>query len=342
MSQGKFVSLQERWNWIEENRSRIVAALEDLASDLPREDRRFVNRLIRWFSGTAGFEKAVESPDVLAICIPLVENDNPPSDVTIRRAVTIGVCTIGRTLSLRNRLLSRLVYPLCQIILIIALTIFFSIWIIPMFEAFFLDIEIQLPMVPEAIINLASLVRAGWKYFVILALLLVGIGLAMNWIAAKRDVVRESWLRQVIETNRNKAACWTWHVAMLLESGVQVARAVEIAGESQVSRWLKTSSQKWVDRHSEKTAKAKEDKQHVFGQRYQMMDTTLSLSDSKAQTDLFREISTYYWERNRMISEWWISWATSLLFWFFVAGVILVAFSLYVPVYSSFSGLVGW
>ena len=139
--------LQERWSWIAAQRGEIATALRQLSTEMPRPDRVLLRRLARWFSGNEGFEAAIKRPDVLAVCLPLVQGTigDKPSQAEIGYAVRIGFCSIGRTLSTRGRLLSLLLYPAMILAALAGLTVFFSVAIIPHFESVLNDFGIDLP-----------------------------------------------------------------------------------------------------------------------------------------------------------------------------------------------------
>ncbi len=336
------VPLMECWDWIDRHRSQIAVALEQLRPDLPRKDQKFLNRVKDWFSGTADFENAIERPDVLAICLPLAQHSSPEdTSSTIAHSTRVGFCAIGHALSMRGRLKTLWIYLALLLSGIFILAVFFSVYVIPGFENIFNEIHIKPSRLTQLVFTAAWLIRIGWIYVVLLFLGGLGFDLARNLFGNQTRGTQKSWLNQRLKTRRNEAAFWAWHVAMLLEAGLCIADAVKIAGDSQNSPWLKRASQIWL-RGSAKTPSVPSKKaMPLFGHRYRLLDSTLNLSNPLAQIDLFREISTYYWERNQSIGDWWIKWAISFCYWLFVLGVIFVAFALYLPVLAMIGGISG-
>ena len=342
MDRNVIPSLKERWSRIEAHRGQVAAALERMNAELPRQDRKIVNRVKRWFAGSEGFDSAIRYPDVLSICVPLANAEISSGDpsVAIERSAKLGFCAIGQTLSIRNRLFGLLVYLLVSTLVMAILAVFFSVAVIPGFEQFFGEMTTQLPKMTELVLTLASVIRVTWKY--VLAVFCGGVVLAlvMNWLTSRPDYFGESWLQQCFKTKRNKAACWSWHVSLLLDSGLSINDAVKVAGEAQRSLWLKRASLEWLEHRTGVLEFYESQKlEPSFGKRYQLIDTTLSISKPAAQVDMFREIAMYYWARNGTISDWWIRLAASFFFWLFVTGVVVAAFSLYSPVLFNLSRL---
>ena len=339
MSTDRSSRLQECWSWIDAQRGEIGSALNRLAIEMPSGDREVLSQLSRWFSGKAGFEKAIARPDVLAVCVPLIEIKGPTvAPAEIERAVRIGFSSIARTRSTKGRVLNLILFPALLILAMSVLAIFFSIFIIPYFESIFLEFGIELPTLTRVLFKLARLIRATWMFvlgFIVGAIVLVYLA---NGFTIDRRSAGESWLDERCKSTRTTAAGWAWHMAMLLESGLSVPNAVEVAGNSQSKNWLKRASRKWVDHRQSPSQKVNGS---MFGKRLRLLDTTLDINHPVAQVSLFKEIATYYWTCNRTIGEWWMRWSVSALFWLFAVAIILVVYFLFVPLLAIVGGLTG-
>lgn len=335
----QFSRLQECWSWIDAQRGDISSALTRLAMNMPSDDRAILSQLARWFAGKAGFEKAITHPDILAVCVPLIEIKGPTASPSeIERAVRIGFCSIARTRSTKGRVLNLILYPALLFLAMFALAIFFSLFIIPYFESIFVDFGIELPKMTMILFKLAWLVRASWIFvlgFMVAALVFVYLA---NVFTRDRRSVGESWLDERCKSTRTTAAGWAWHMAMLLESGFSVPKAVEVADYSQNKNWLKRASRKLV---GDQQSLSEEVNDSLFGDRHRLLETTLEVNNPVAQVSLFKEIATYYWTCNRTIGEWWMQWSVSALFWLFAVAIVLVVFFLYMPLLAIVSGLTG-
>lgn len=317
-------------------------ALRQLGTEMPRQDRILLKRLARWFSGRPGLEAAIKRPDVLAICLALIQGNDgghKPSPAEIGSAVRVGFCSIGRTLSTRGRLLRLFFYPAMLLAAMALLTVVFSTTIIPSFEQTFDDFGIELSRLTTLLFKLAWVVRYCWVFvfsclagFAVLAFL-------MNALTSGRRVVGTSWLDQRCKTSRNAVAGWAWHLAMLLDAGFVSTRAVEIAGNSQHKYWLKRVCRKWVTNQSEAKVSVGIAPLSGFEHRYPLIHTTLGVDNHDAQVDLLKEIAAYYWDRNRAIGDWWMQWAVSILIWVLVGAIVLAVFALYSPMLWIVTGL---
>lgn len=334
--------LQARWNWIESHRGEIANALQQLSKEMPRQDRILLTRLAGWFAGKAGFEAAIKRPDVLAICLPLIQGNfgDESSQADIERAVRIGFCSIGQTLSTRGRLWSLFLLPALVVAAMAVLAVFFSVAIIPQFQAVLEDFGIELPKLTNLLFKLAWVVRSSWAFLFGCLVAFAGLAMFMNALTSGRRIAGESWLEQRFKTTRNAVAGWAWHLALLLDAGITTDDAIEIAGDSQSKSWLKRACQNWIRQHSHTTS----DENSIspsFGRRYRLIQTTLGIDNQAAQVDLLKEVATYYWARNRTIGDWWIEWLIAILFWIFVGVIVLAVFALYSPMLSVISGLTG-
>ncbi len=299
-----------------------------------------LGRLATWFSGQAGLDAALKSPDVLAICLPLVRGDSAhsPSQTDITSAVRVGFCSIGRRLSTRGRLLRLFFLPAMILVTMAALTVLFSVTIIPQFESIFDDFGIEPPKLTWLVFKLAWVVRNGWLMALGCLAGIAALACLMSAATRSRRVVGESWLEQRCKTTRNATAGWAWHVAMLLESGIAMTNAIEIAAKSQFNRWVQRACRNWINSNSTQMSGGSS-RSPEFGSRFPLIQTSLGVNNRAAQVDLLREISTYYWDRNRAMGDWWIQWLVSILIWILVTMIVLLVVSLYAPMFAIISGL---
>jgi len=275
--------------------------------------------------------------------LPFIQGgmNEKPRQADLERAVRIGFCTIGGTNFNRGRLLRLFMYPAIILAAIAMLTVFFSVAIIPNFQSVFWEFEIGLSGLTELVLLIARLVRSSWVIVLGCLTGLAGFVLLMNLLTNGRRNVAESWLDQQFKTTRNAAAGWSWHMAMLLDSGLGRTSSIEIAGDSQKNQWLKKACQTWI--RDRTTSDVPEGSAHspAFVQRFHLIHTTLGIDNHAAQVDLLKEIATYYTARNRMIGAWWVRWLVSFLICVLVVAIVLVLLALFGPMISIVSGSSG-
>lgn len=325
----------QRWDWIDDNREKIVLALNQLAKGMPNRDRKLLKDLSGWFANHATYEQAILRPDVLAICAPLVRaSAEGDSQSKIDQAVRIGFSSVVRSQSTRGRVTDLVLYPALLLVAMAAITVFFSVLIIPHFQFMFAEFGIELSDATKFVLKFAMLVKSVWLVVVVVFTLLGAVALLMNFVSRQNLAAGESWLDQQLRSPRVKVANWAWHMATLLDSGFSVQESVGIAGNAQRRGWLNQACRQWASSDGSKT-------NELFDGRFRLMETTLQVENHDAQISLFREAATYYWSRNRMIFEWWSRWFVSLLFWLFFSVVVICVFALLGPVFAVTTGVSG-
>lgn len=342
MGESTSSALEKNWPGINDQRGQIADAVNRLIEHTPRHDHPALTYIRSYFSGTQGWEVATQRPDVLAICLQVmrIPHDKRDSTAATDRAVRMGFFRLGPSLDSRGRWLKFIGFPLVMLLVMATILVFVSQIIIPFFQYFIQDFEIQAPFLTEFVFEVAWLIRAVWPAALIGFIALVAFTLVMNGLTRSARRPGESWIDWRFKSRRGRAATWAWHVGMLLEAGLSISESARIASESQGGRWspFRRKGQTSPDPDSESGSPLVTELGPV-DQRYAMIGTTLKLTDDAARSDLLRETAIYYWNRNRTIGDWWSRWLASLLFWMFLFVVSAAIIAIYSPVMAIFSGM---
>ena len=91
------LNLRDRWAAIQLAKHSLADEFDQMVADYPGSGAQRLRRLSEWFRGPADFDEALEQPDVLAVCLPLLKCSNhETSDLTtaLAQAARIGFCTL--------------------------------------------------------------------------------------------------------------------------------------------------------------------------------------------------------------------------------------------------------
>ena len=329
--------LRDRWEGFLNVRHEFASELDRMASDLRGKGRRQLQSLGRWFRGPAKFEDAMERPDVLAFCLPLIKSaDRSLSTERVNQAARRGFCTVSRFRTSGGSPLRLLFYPFLILIAACLLWIGFSFWIAPQFQKMFEEFGIQIPKMTLLILGLANTVRHWWWL-----VLVVPVGAALLWfwnrIGTDRRTGNQTWLDQRLTSTRNALATWAWHVSLLLEAGSSQSDAIKTAGLATANARLRQVSLE-VTGSGQLDALGQEEP-FLFDPRFELLDCAMRMPKSQGKIALLREVATYYWDRNRHVSDWWIHWLVAILLCFILAAIVITIFSLFTPLIAIISGL---
>lgn len=340
-NQSNSTPLQERWQYVWNARLDLATELEQMACELPRQGRKQLQSISNWFRGSAKLEDALQRPDLLAISMPLLKTkpSSTSEQPNIDHAARMGVCSLGRNVSISRRLIRIMLYPILVLLGCFVVGVFFSFFVAPQFEEMFAEFGIELPKITLAVFGLAQFIRRWWWGILVM---LVG-AVTVFWILSRTGTGNRpanlSWLDQRLMSTRNALASWAWHISLLLEAGVPQREALDAAGRATGNSHLRQVS---LARAALSDAEESVIDQPYFDSpKYRLLDTTMQVPPSVEKIALLREVAAYYWDRNRSIGDWWIQWLVSAIL--FVAGalILLGVLGLFMPLLAIVSGLTG-
>lgn len=334
------VGLKEKWPIIDKHREAISTEIENMAQEERGSSANKLRILSKWFKQSRPFEDALKRADVLAICLPLCSSRTDEAgfhNSDIQSAIRTGFSSIVQNSSSSQHLMRATVYPLLILVAGLFLAIGFSCFVAPGFEEMFDEFGIQLPFATTIIMSCASFLRR-WAF--VFVFWLVGGALLFwlfSYIENKRRQSHLSWLDNRMMGSRDALADWSWHLSLLLESGVAQPQAIWNAGYASGKAWLKQMSILW----SQPKQLTEGAKRSYLSGKYRLLDHALMIPNSDGKIQLLRRVATYYRSRNRNIGRWLISWLVLGIYWLigFVAFFSLMA--IFMPLVAIVSGLTG-
>ena len=355
--------LSQDWKLIDAARLEIAEALNRLQTELTRDERNLVRKVEVWFRELCTLEQALECPDILAFCIPIVDRTRKKEVQTGERmlstdelaaAIREGYCNICENGATTRQLLRRLMYPIAIFMLLGLLGIGFSFFVVTEFQDIFAEFGIALPQTTLMVFWLSDMVRSWWLVYPLLVL-----AIACFWFFNRSTGFRRpnnlTWLDQEFMSNRNALAAWTWHVSLLMEFGLAQAEAIQISGQATHRNWLRRASEAWSVRSTNDPAQAiapddvhpatvyEFDRPTYLNEaKYQMLNRALQEQPSHGKTLGLRQVASYYWDRGSTIGDWWVEWLVTTALWFVGFCAFVMVLSLFMPLIQLIGGLTGF
>jgi len=296
--------LQVNWEAIQSKRQELVAALEQMSANFPKEGRKRLSSLISWFSHPRDFEEALVRADVLAVCVPLCKSlqlNGELGESDVATAVRVGFCSIGHNDAGSRQLLKALAYPAIVLLAAGMVAIFLSVFVVPEFEKMFREFGIELPAMTKFVFEFANSVRIWGLFLLIWVALAFGITWYLNRISARRRPDGLGWLDLWMQSSRNALADWAWHISLLLESGLPQSLAIPKACRFAGKSWLRENSRFWAQAETANSPSGAASPQpdlrsmrYLTNPKYQLLDHALTVPNSDGKIRLLQEVAMYY------------------------------------------------
>lgn len=277
---------------------------------------------------------------------PLVQTEPRDRSQLIGDAVRKGCNEIAALpTSTGLRAWSLLCYPLLLGFVVWVIWIIVSQTLVPQLQ----EVVEQYPVTPSlltaALFKVSGLI-SDYGYLLIPLPLLVLAGLAyLILFGGRSSSVIGLGPIHFFQGRRNKLAWWLWHLSLLLQLRIEHSTALLIAGYSTRWPWLQNRSLQWGEDKNipllpTRLSEFDSDDPpplpptRFFGKaKYQLVDYAISLPPSEDKIAykiaLLREIANYYWERDRITTDWWIFWWASMLKLAIVLMVLLILIGLF-------------
>jgi type II secretory pathway component PulF len=344
------MSLENTLDGVIAARSTIANVLQDNAAVFVGPQRWRLKQLSRFFSNpNLNANDLVHHPEALAVCLPLLKTLQSPEAETslhkaqsgehIASAIRVGIerAILATTTTRWGHLIA---YPLTMVMLSLALLVFFSFNVIPIFERMFDEFGLDLPAVTSFVILLSHWAQAGWwivlVVFVAFILGLIVLRLNGNFDSSSR--YKFGAIEKWCTSTRAAWADWALHVAMLTEAGVTQPDAVEIAGRSSPKAWLARFSRAWSNelrsgnQHFQSLS-------HVDGKSVNTLAYAIRLPSSVDRAAVLYDVAANYREWDASRTYWWLDWVNPLTVTGIAFGVGTMLVSLFLPLISLISGL---
>ena len=330
-------SIKDRWEGIQRNRVEFANQIAGLADDLAGERSKQLRSISRWIRRPHELEDALQRPDVLAICMPLIKSPDDQQQMLpleLKLAARYGYCWVVRYTLINRRLARRFAYPILILAVALLMGILFSFWVAPQFEEMFSEFGIQLPEPTRLVLWAARFVRSWW-WMIFVVPVLVAVA---NWIwtIGSNRSAGPGWINRRLMGTRLNLASWSWHVSLLLDAGMSESDACRYAGSVTGIRELRDVPERLDNRqmgHSNGKIMA--------NSNFELLKQSIQMPLSEGKIAMLREVSAYYWNRNRNIGDWWIQWLGVVILWMVGACIFVAILALFMPLFAVVSGLSG-
>jgi type II secretory pathway component PulF len=207
----------------------------------------------------------------------------------------------------------QLLYPIVLLILCGLLAVLYSIWLVPEFERMFDDFGISLPPSTSMVITIADWIRRFGVY----VSAILGIGLIYQLVVTFRPNIWRTSSALIdakghrFENAKSTWARWAWHVATLLEAGVDTNDAIRIAGDGSGKHWMKTCCDDWVAGLGRGDNPFRGFLQ-VNGVPIPSIGHAMMFANADDQAAMLRDVALNYRDVNRSQTLWWSAWLTPI------------------------------
>lgn len=143
---------------------------------------------------------------------------------------------------LRGMVWRAMAYPLVVLVGLIIVLLFLSIWIIPQFESLFSDFGIRLPLITQLLLGTSS-----WLPPALAVIVAAMIGIMLLWPILRRSGIDQPVIEALVlpaplvgpVLRRNMIARWCDALRLGVDGGLDLPRAIGLAGEAVGSKTLR-------------------------------------------------------------------------------------------------------
>lgn len=343
-------------------KDNVVLSLTQAADSLSGPQRHELMRLSDRVAFVDNAETVVRDARLLELFLPLataqpelVQSEDRTRQGEVDRRVFQVLQRQARQSQATNERWSILVYPLLVLLLATLVLAFISIVIMPVFEQMFDDFGLTLPAPTRLAISVSHVMQSVWFWLLFATLLIAAVV-----ILGLRALDRLRWLISGRADSRFSAGYSTrrslgdlaWHTALLLEIGLGVETAVEIAGAASRKAPMRRESQDLARHFGLATASPNPQQSPLavpqqptgaswyLGVPCHLLTYALNIRrDDAHQSAMLREVAGLYWDREQTKSVWILSWLqpVAVLLISFAVGFVVLA--LFMPLVELITGL---
>lgn len=359
-------SLRQRIDATLPLKDNVVLALTKAADSLTGPRRRELIRLSDRVAFVDDAEVVLRDPVLLEIFSPLVmaqtelsQSEDRTRQAEVERWVFRVLQRQTRQSQARKERWGVVIYPLFVLLLSALVFAAISIAIVPVFEQMFREFGLTLPVPTLLVISISHIFQSIWFWllFAVLCITLVvmlGMRLADNlrWLVWGGV---DPWLSTGFSTRRSLGDL-AWHAALLIEIGLGVEAAIEIAGAASRKVAMRRDSSNLAnllglmdpDQTPAQTPLA-DPQSETFGNSAKnwylgvpchLLTHALNVRQTDREPSaMLREIASLYWDREQKQSVWILSWLQPIAVLLISLVVGFVVLSLFMPLVSLISGL---
>lgn len=329
--------LQEKWQTIASTRAEYSRQLREMANESVGDHRLRYLSLSKWFKRNRSLDEALQSPDVLAVCLPQIVKDE---SIDVSCGARTGAGLMGLNLAFGAKFFYLAMYATVVLSGIAFLAWAFSNWLMPQFAELYDEFGIGLPVLTTLVLRVSQWLRKWGLVFVFLPLISFAV-LSLLMIFNRTQPVKKitaSWTGA-----RNSIAAWAWHVSLLLEAGLTQESAMQIASENSQLYSLRNLISQTNSRVEELVPEGQQpDVRSFFGKEFSLLETALKLPESQGKPAAIRSVAAYYWEPGYQLNYWLVHWLITYFLWGAVALFVFAFACLFLPLMGILSGLTGF
>lgn len=342
-------------------KDNVVLAISQVTGSVSRGVQRQLRSLSDRVAYLEDVESVIGDPKLLELFSPLAKRgsvlttaDPRAVQAEVEQSVYQVLQRQTKLVEARQEIFSLLIFPLFALLLVCALGIGLTVFLVPLFESMFLEFELELPASTRLLISISHLVQSplflavfGCFLVATLLLLLLHVVRHVRWLLGGPA---ESFLSPGISTRRALGGL-AWHLALLMDAGLSLESALPFAAESSRQRGIRAMRQPSAEQLG---WAAEQDAMPVWYRGLPVHLLALGIQFDAAfvptgqagvidhhgaQIDFLREVSYIYGEREQSRWIWLLSWLPTIVRVLVVGFVSFLVFSLFGPLIGLISGL---
>jgi len=287
---------------------QLLKFRNEIASELHRiavtaSGSRYATKRIRslgdWFQRPVTADQVLHNADALVICSFLFSGNDSDVQSRVRDAVRVSVSVDNFRQQSGNglRLVPKLIYPIVLLLMVFAMCVIASFYLVPEFEKIFNEFGLDLPILTTFVLSLASSLRRWWMVGLI-AVALLGLFTVVIVLPNRRLPPWTRWFRVESYGLRSAWATWAWHTGWLLKAGIDQSDAIAVAGSCSSESWLRRNSLQWADRmESDRQPFSRQLRRHW--QPYGLLAYAFQLADRDDQVELLHAYAAIHRDQSR-------------------------------------------
>lgn len=238
-----------------------------------------------------------------------------------------------------------LAYPMCVLVLTLCLLGFFLIWVVPEFDAMFLEFELDLPILSLSLIQVSRASVALWMQTGVGSMLLVGlIALGVVYVAASGR--GGAGLQRALEMSPILGPLWSWSgaadflrmLSLMLDNRVPLPEALKLAADSSSKADLRQAGH-WLSQQVSQGLQLAD----LVESSHCLPATSSPILRWGERTGLLSEaaktLADMYTDRVRLRTTWLRSALPPLVYLLIVSIVVAAVLGLFLPIMTLIKGL---
>jgi len=189
-------NLTARWSEIESRREQIVAELKSMAKETTGQRSMRLASVGKWFNRKRELNEALENSDVVAVCLPLLnENEQANATGNIGLATRSGAASLGYDDSFSSRGFYLILYVTTVLSGLAFMLWGFSHWVVPQFDEIYQEFGISLPVATNYFLGFSRWYRRWGPVLIALPLIVLAIAFVLNLFRQTSQIksLKDNW-----------------------------------------------------------------------------------------------------------------------------------------------------